>query len=425
MLGEADDSLTHVLWRGLRDVRAWTEATADERRTWLSRDSGDYAEQLAHAINQAPELEEALRSLATLRTSPRLISLGELAHACQQVYDWADTRGIGITALLYAEAWGALDSDNPIASGAAGRMARRSAEVHRAEIWYDRAYMLAARAKNRREQIRALIGRGGLVREMGRYAEARMYFGQAANMAGSTRRHRQAAEVQHELLTIAAEEGQYTEAEVYMRAALREYPIHHRALPWLAHDWAFLLVRLAYYQEARVLLEAVVPHVKRPDLQVVVWGTLGRAAAGCGDRAVYDEAREQVLSLCGVHEEYAAAALAHLAAGAQFFSEWALADQLAGRAVVIARKRHQGDVERGALEILDAISLRRAPPAQAPPSPRSRIYTIQRRMLARLNERLQPRRREVVRDPEAGGRPDAPPAEGQPTGPRMDPGAAG
>jgi hypothetical protein len=108
--------------------------------------------------------------------------------------------------------------------------------------------------------------------------------------------------------------------------------------------------------------------------------------------------------------------------GAQFFAEWDAAESMAARAVEIARARQQADVEHGALEILDAVSTRTPPPPQAELPPRSRIPTIQQRMLRRLEERSKPVRREVLRDPEAGGRPAHPPVVGQPTGPHMDPG---
>lgn len=241
-----------------------------------------------------------------------------------------------------------------------------------------------ARHKNRREKIRALIGHGGLLRELGRYNEARSKFADAARIAASTRRHRQAAEVQHDLLTIAAETGSYAEAEHYMRAALREYPVDHRALPWLAHDWAFFLVRSSFYKEARVLLEAVRPRVTRNELQVVIEGTLGRAVAGCGARDAYEVSRERVLVLSAGHGEYAAAAFAHLAVGAQLFGEWALAEEMGGRAIELARVWHQADVERGATEILRALRARHPAPQQASMAYTNKLAAIEREILLRL-----------------------------------------
>ena len=415
-----EDPLARVFWRAARDLSEWCASPASGRGGDPA-DAALFREQLAYAVSKTPELEEAFGAFGLLRLNPRLAQTSALAKACQQVHVWADARGMQETSLLFAESWARIDAENPIAANEAGRAARRTAHLQRAEIWFERAYSLGARHKNRREKIRALIGHGGLLRELGRYGEARSRFFDAARIAASTRRHRQAAEVQHELLTIAAETGSYAEAEHYMRAALQEYPVHHRALPWLAHDWAFFLVRSSLYKEARVLLEAVRPHVARRDLQVVIEGTLGRAAAGCGDRDAYELCRERVLVLSSVHGEYAAAALAHLAVGAQIFKEWELAEDLGVRAVEIARGRHQVDVERGATEIVAAIHARQPAPEQANAPQPNKLATIERDMLSRLREWTKPRRRQVIADPEAGGRPDRPTGEGQPTGPRTDP----
>lgn len=415
-----DDPLARVFWRAARDLSEWA-ASPTASRTSDPADAAAFREQLAYAASNTPELEEAFGAFGLLRLNPKLAQRRSLAKACQQVQAWADARGMQETALLFAESWARIDAENPIAANEAGRAARRTAHVHRAEVWLERAYTLAARHKNRREKIRALIGHGGLLRELSRYQEARSKFFDAARIAASTRRHRQAAEVQHELLTIAVETGSYAEAEHYMRAALREYPVHHRAVPWLAHDWAFFLVRMSLYREARVLLEAIRPHVSRRELQVVIEGTLGRAVAGCGERRAYELCRERVLVLSSVHGEYAAAALAHLAVGAQCFAEWELAEDLGVRAIEIARTRHQVDVERGATEIIGAIRARQPAPPQANLPLPNKLAAIERDMLARLHAWTKPRRRQVVNDPEAGGRPDRPTREGQPTGPRTDP----
>lgn len=383
LLGGLDDHLARFLWRAVRDITGWI---ADPKA--VRPDEGAAAstvrETVAFAIRHTPDLEEAYGAFAGLRLSPQLATSGQIAAACEQVYRWTDAHGMRETALLFAETWARVDPDNPIPSNEAGRAARRTAYIHRAEVWLHRAYKLAARHKNRREKIRALIGLGGLLRELGRHAEAQQQFFDAARLAQSTRRHRQAAEVQHELLTIAAESGAYREAEHFMRAALDQYPIHHRALPWLAHDWAFFLVRNALYREARVLLEAARPHVLRKELEVVVAGTLGRAAAGCGIRGTYEECSRRVLALCTGHDSYAAAALAHLAVGAQFFGDWETGELFATRAVQLARARRQEDVERGASEILTAIRSRQPATPQAEPPQPNEIAAIERLMLARL-----------------------------------------
>jgi tetratricopeptide (TPR) repeat protein len=392
LLGDLDDPVARLLWRAVRDVVDWSAATPEFRDSHvLSPEvAASYRLSLTDAANQTLELAEALRAFGSLRLNPRLVQLSEVTRACEQVHEWAERRGMHETALLFAETWARVDPDNPIASNAAGRAARRTAHVHRAEVWFDRAYRLAARFKNRREKIRALIGHGGLLRELGRHAEARRLFLDAARLAESTRRHRQAAEVQHELLTIATETGGYPEAEHYMLSALHGYPARHPAIPWLAHDWAFLLVRLSLYDKARVLLEAIRPHVPQPRLQVPVEGILGRTLAAGGEREAYEECVRRVLSLSEIDEEYAAAALAHLAVGAQFFEEWERAERMARRAMEIARIRRQAEVERGASEILLGIQQRTIPSREASsPGGSNQLSIIQRGVLSRLYEFLE------------------------------------
>lgn len=400
----ADEPVAMVLWRVLVDLHRWATADAAERPALFGRTPDATRERLAYAASEAPEIASALGTFGTLRDSPRIVSVGALARACTDVHQWADERSLTQTALRFAEAAAFVDPDNPNLNNHAGRAARRAGLPHRAAVWYDRAHRIAARLKNRRETIRALIGRGALLRELGRYEEARAVFERAARLASSTRRNRQAAEVMHELFTIAAESGTLEEAERHARDALDHYPIHHPALPALVHDWGFLLVRHAYYEQALALLDTLIPHMRRPEWRTAAWGTLGRAAAGAGRRARYEEAKQSVLGLIGLNEEYAAAALAHLAEGARFFGEWDAGAALAARAIELAQARHEGDVVRGAREILEAVLAREPPQSQAVAPRGSRIPDIGRQMQNRLQDRTRPARRPVKIDPEAGGR---------------------
>jgi tetratricopeptide (TPR) repeat protein len=401
--GIDDEPVAVVLWRVLVDLHLWASAKPDDRAKLFGRPSGAAHERLGYAVHRVPEIASALGTFGTLRDAPRIVSVGAVAKACAEVHRWAAEAGLVQTALRFAEAAAFVDPDNPNLNNRAGRAARRSAQPHRAEIWYDRAHRLAGRLKNRRESITSLIGRGALLRELGRYNEARPLFEKAARLASSTRRNRQAAEVMHEMFAVAAESGTFEEAERHARDALEHYPIHHPAVPGLVHDWGFLLVRNALYEQALPLLEALLPHLRRPEWQTVAWGTLGRAAAGADRRDRFEEAKRRVLSLIGSNEEFAAAALAHLAEGARFFGEWESGAAMAVRAMEIAAARQEGDVERGAHEILEALRSRTAPVPQATPPAGGHVQEIARLMAIRLRDRTRPARRPVKVDPEAGG----------------------
>lgn len=411
ILLDLEDPLARVLWRGLRDVRDWTDTDPGQRGTLFGPPSEDFRERLLYAAAQAPELADAVGVLGSLRVSPRMVSIADLVRACVDIWKWADGRGLVQTALAFSEAAAGLDLDNPILACDAGKVARRAAMGDRAEQWFDRAQKSAARQKNRRELIRALLGHGALMRETGRFKEARVLIERASQMAASTRRHRQAAESAHDLLAIAIEDGSYGECERYVRLALRSYSSHHPSVPRLVHDWAFYLTRLALYRQAVPLLVAIVPLARRPELRMLYQGTLARAAAGAGRRDLYEEAVRGVVTLSGLHQEFAAAALANSAEGARFFAEWDRGEGYAARAVEIARERNETDVQRGALEILDGIAARRPPVPQGEPPQGSRTDQITRRVMALLQQRAKPPRRPVQtdRDTDAGAPPPTEP----------------
>lgn len=387
LIDDADEPVSIVLWRAVREVSDWARALPTERSTLFGAMSEVTRERLVYASAREPGLADAFGVFGTLRSSPELLSADEIAAACDVVVAWADQRSLVQTAFLFAEAAARVTPDDPARNSHAGRWARHAGQRHRAEIWYDRARGLAARYKIRRELIRALLGAGSLYRETGRYAHARALIDRAARLASSTRRHRQAAEAEHDLMAIAAEAGTYHEAELHVRAALLHYPLRHPGVPRMVHDWGFLLVRYKLYPQALEVLLNLPAHASRPELESLYSGTLARAAAGAGRRDVYEKARARVVTLTGLHPEFAAAALANTAEGARHFGRWDEGERLAGRAVELARERGEADVQRGALEILDAILTRQPPePPAAPPQP-NRLDTISRRMLHLLEQR--------------------------------------
>jgi len=399
-----DPSLAFALVLTLRDVRNWAEPCLDAQPGRLKLRSRDRTEALARAAAVVPEIAPALETVSLLRTSPAGVDPAALGSACRRLARWADKRGLPEFAVRFAEAAARLNPEDPALANDAARAARRAGLYEHADIWYDRGIALAGRQNNRREVIRGLLGHGSLLREQGQYDGARALMERAANLARSTRRHRLAAEAQHDLLTLAVEVGTFREAEAHMISALEHYPIHHVAVPRLVHDWSFLLVLNALYEEAKGLLETVIPQIRQIEIELLSWGTLSRAAAGSGHRAQFDQAVEHILRLSEPRGEFAAAALANAAFGARFFAEWDLGQTLATRAIEIARVRREESVERGAREFLIAIEAREPPPTQAVPPEGSRIEIISSRIMQLLEARKRPPRRPIQDDPEARGR---------------------
>lgn len=387
LIDDGDEPVALALWRAVREVSDWASADPAERGALFGAMSGVMRERLIYASSREPELADSFGVFGTLHESPTVLTGTEIAAACEDVVAWADQRSLVHTAFLFAEAAARVLPDDPARSSHAGRWARHAGQWHRAEIWFDRARGLAARHRLRRELIRALLGAGSLYREIGQYAQARALIDRGARLASATRRHRQAAEAEHDLMAIAAEAGTYQEAEMHVRAALMHYPLRHPGVPRMVHDWGFLLVRHRLYPQAFEVLVDLPVHANRPELESLYNGTLARAAAGAGRRDTYERARARVLTLTGLHQEYAAAALANTAEAARHFGRWDEGEHLAGRAVELARERGEADVQRGALEILDAISTRKPPEVPADPPQPNRLETISRRMLYLLSQR--------------------------------------
>jgi len=383
-LEQAGGDLALVLWRVLRRVREWAEHPA-ETRSEVFRFAPDHASaRLTLEGEREPELVEAFATVASLLREPESVPARRLAEACHRVYAWAERRSLVEVAMLFAEATALVEPENPAWANDAGRLCRRAARDDRSVSWFHRAYGLAARTKEQPEMIRALLGYGTLMKDAGEYDEARRHYEKAATRARYTGRRRQAAEAHHDLLAIAAETGACAEGERHARRALELYPIHHPAVPALAHDWAFLLVRSRYYSLALPLVEAVLPRILLPEVQTVVWGTVARAAAGAGRRDRFEEAECRVARLIELHEEFAPSALNGLAQGSWAFGRWAEAEGYAARALETARMRRDGGEERMPRDLLRGIRAREAPPREEQAQNRERVEALVSRFLARL-----------------------------------------
>jgi tetratricopeptide (TPR) repeat protein len=385
VLDDVDGALGLTLWRALRAVWTWVD-TPQERRGGLSQEpTQKVRERFAHAALEAPELADAIGTFALLARTADVLDGTQVAGACHVVYSWAEARGLTDTSVHFAEAAARADGDAASRANLAGRTCRRAAMSERAGVWFARAFGIALRTHDAGETIRALLGYGALMKELGRHAEARRLFERAARRAARTGRRRQAAEARHDLLTLAVERGTHEEAEEHLRQALRLYPVHHPRLPALAFDWGFLLVRLGHHSEALPLLERVALLILRPQEQTLVWSVTARAAAGSGHPFRHDELAERVLEASGLHAEHAAGALYNLGEAALSLGRWEQAGKLAAAAIEIARARNDAEVERVALDLSGRIEQRRVSAPNRLDTRNERSRALTRRLAAHLS----------------------------------------
>lgn len=390
-LKDVSDSLAVSLWRMLRCVRLWSD-TEPGKREGLFNLAGESQESMGYACAEAPQLIEPFGTFAFMRRAPSQASNKQVAEACRQVVEWAESHSLMQTAMHFAEAAAIVAHEAPSLSRYAATMCRRCALYDRSASWYERAYELAVRLRHtnltasRDESIRALLGYGSLMHFLGRFEEAQKFYQLAAKRARRFKRRSLAAQALHDLLTFSAELGPYDVGLEYAASALDLYSIHAPQIPGLAHDWGFLLVQNRFYTHSVPVLKLAASLVPAPGLQALFWGTLARAAAGAGRVDLAGEAKHKAFSRIQLFDEYAPAVLIHLTEATRALGQWDEARSLAELAVQSARERQVIEPERIALDLVEQVKNHVVPPREEQPPESTRIELLNRRMLARLRQ---------------------------------------
>lgn len=374
-----------ALWRALRNVLLWGETPQERRARAFRPPTSDTLELYAAAVAEAPALARPFKAFMEMQAAPESVSASDVARACHLVYVWADGCALPGAAAHFAEAAAYVDPEHPAYAVDAGWICRRAVvgeSLARSAAWYQRAFVLAVRAKARHDTLRSLTGYGALMQEIGNVVEARRVYLKAARRAARTGRKRRAAVAHHYLFALAAESGTLNEAVEHARRAFRLYPIHDPRLPYLAHDYAFLLVRHHIYRPALRLLDRVLPKIERPDEMLMVLGTLCWAAGGSSHPEQFHRAEKLALELVPRYPEFAAPALTTVAWGARALGKWNLVQRYASMALPLARKQGNAWAETNSRALLDAVETadkgRYEEPADA------RTLDLARRLAARL-----------------------------------------
>lgn len=388
VLESRTDVIDLALWQVLRDVLLWARTPLDERRLLFQPPGTALRERLAEAADAAPLLADPLAVLTRLRQAPGEAGPLRIAAACDQVCEWAERGGLQGVAVYFAEAAAYVDPTDPQWAVRAGYMTRSAGGREmfaRSEAWHARACVLAVQKRNPEMAIRALTGAGALMKDRGEYGRARRFYVRAARRAQRSGRKRQAAVALHYSFALAAETGHFRVAVRDAREALRNYPIHDERLPALAHDVAYLLIRNHHYDTALRLVDRLGERVGGVAAMGMLYGITARAAAGAGVGASYHAALEAAFSIARVNEECAGAVFVNLAEAARMVRRWDEAAEHAGRALEVARRRADGEVERLAMELLRQVERRETPPPASEPSPGAPIAALARRLAARLS----------------------------------------
>jgi len=329
ILEEFRGDLGLLLWNSLRDVTLWSAIDPDRREGLFTPEAAQKRLALLQASTVEPALEVSLTTLAAVVGSPGNANGEIVSLVCLEVSRWALERGSFGTALAYAQAAALASPEDAGPAHTVGSLALRWGRSARAETWLRRCIGLARRGKDWQSYAQAYVELGTLYARRELPGAARRYFTQAMR-AG--RRHgllpiRGAA--LHGLFLLAMEAGELDDAERYAKAAMRAYGRGHARLPGLLHDIAYLWIVRENFSRAIPMLQKLLVARVEPVDRALTLSILARAAAGTGERRLYEEAWSGAWSLInrpGAREDHARTLL-ELARASARLKDWIRMEQ--------------------------------------------------------------------------------------------------
>ncbi len=359
-----NSSVAACLWSSRNALLTWAECAPEQRPALFKRreDGANEAARWASATAEAPELTVGLLKFSELLAHPGRLAQEPLTEACGIVVRWAEERGLLETAIQFAEAAAAVSPDSPLLANLAARVCRAKGAMGRAEVWYDRAVGLSRAAGDVLEYINAHLGFGALLLERRAFRAAQKKIRRAGTRARQQGMREQAAEAFHDALAVAIVEGDPARATHFARRAADAYPRHAARYPAFGYDLAYLMACCGMYRESLALLHLVVERIDAPADLIIVLGTLARAAAGTGERPLFEQASSRVRGMAGPFSHTASAALYNVGEGARLLGDWEAAAAWADEAWELARRSNSKQV------LWLAASLRRAVRERRPPT---------------------------------------------------------
>ncbi|MDB4950526.1 MAG: hypothetical protein JWM27_3175 [Gemmatimonadetes bacterium] len=357
ILDEIRGPLGLLLWQSLRDVSLWASFPPEEREEIFVAGAEENRLAAVRAAEVDVQVEPPLMTIVRMVGAPGSARPETVAMACQHIAHWADGQGHSGTGIAFAQAAAmALPGDASYAY-AVGRLARRRAEYARAETWFRRAVALARQTGDWTSYALAFSGLGNLYAQRGNVPAARRFHVRALRAA---RRHSlrqiQGAAL-HDLFVIAAGAAGDEDPERYARAAFEAYGQDHPRLPALAHDLAYHWILRGHFEPALSTFQALLPHMTRLDERLVVLANVARAAAGAGERKLFEETWDEVWDGIARSDslENGAQVLLELGHGAATLGEPERAERAAERALQVATGRGETRVQAAAEALLESV----------------------------------------------------------------------
>ena len=372
VLEEVRGPLGLLLWQALRDVNLWSSHAPEAREGIFQPGADTMLLGLIRTTELDVQLESPLMTLMRMAGAPESARPETVELACQHIAHWADTHGHSATSIAFAQAAALAVPADAGAAYAVGRLARRRAENSRAETWFRRAIALARQSGDWTSYALAFSGLGVLYQQRGNFPAARRFHIRALRAARRHSLRQVQGSALHDLFVIAAQANRTDDAARYARGAFEAYGADHPRLPMLAHDLSYHWMERGYFAPALTVFQALLPHMGRHEERMMTLGAVVRAAAGAGQRRLFEESWDEVWDGLTRNEaetaEVAAQVLLELAQGAGQLGEPERAERAAERAVRIARERGESKVLLTAESVLESVRRGRAVRGQSRPA---------------------------------------------------------
>lgn len=341
-----------------RDVALWVQ-TPDDHKRGLFRGGNDCQ------FTGEGALARAAGVLSGMRSRPQTVRGDAIAEACTGISEWAEGEALTNTAVYFLELASWAAPDDALLALAAGRANRRNALYERARHWFERGIDVARAQEDRPAQAAGHLSWGNMEFQRGRHKFARRYYLRAWKIARRFHLREEGGAARHNMMTLALELGRFDEAQEHALAAYRFYGRKHERMPYFAHDVAQLWSWQGLHTAAVPIFRAVMPLIDRPKERIKVLANLGRAAAGMGDVDTFFEAWIGVATYVPESNEHLAEAYVNIGEAAMLLGLSAQAQDVAARALSLARARGERSTEVQAEALTNAI---RAPaPGKRPP----------------------------------------------------------
>ncbi len=349
-----------LLFHALRDFMLWVETPAGERRGLFPYGAGALRRDEVAAAMPEQELWAPLLTLAQMTDAPDAADSGRLVYACRAVARWAERSRAPATRLAFVQAAALALHTDPKLALEAGRLSRDLARHAAAERWLRIAIKLSRRT-DWESYAWGFIGLGVLYIRTGNMPAAQAVM-QRALRAGTKRRMRPVQGAAHHFLfNLLADGGKLRDAYTHARAALQVYDAGSSEMIRLAHDLGRYWLMQGCYLRATTVFEIIAPQMGTSSLQMLATANLAQAAAGAGDRARYEAARDRALAMAEKQTDglRVAETLWLVALADAEIREWSRAEEMAGRSRMLAHARGEGEFLIEAERLLDEVIQRR------------------------------------------------------------------